>query len=157
MTDSFRSMQGRIGAHESWAKTDDRSARTAPGRSAFLDRFEREVDPDGILAPAERAKRAQHARSAYMTRLAKKSATARQERSADRNASKRRSLDEDVLAMVRRAGRNGASLRELRDAFRLAHAPDRHNIKLRTSIERLTQQKRIAPFRAGVIKWKVTD
>lgn len=72
-----RSIVASIGAHESWAKTDDRSARTAPGRSAFLDRFEREVDPDGILAPVERAKRAQHARSAYFKRLALKSAKAR--------------------------------------------------------------------------------
>ena len=29
----------------------DASARTAPGRKAFLDRFEKQVDPDGELPP----------------------------------------------------------------------------------------------------------
>ncbi|MCB1006990.1 MAG: hypothetical protein KDB35_22595 [Acidimicrobiales bacterium] len=55
-------------------------AGTAKARSAFLDRFEREVDPDGVLAPAERARRAHHARKAYFTRLAFKSAQARRAR-----------------------------------------------------------------------------
>lgn len=64
-------------AHESWARTPDRSARTANARKAALDRFEREVDPDGVLDPVERARRAEHARKAYFTRLALKSAKAR--------------------------------------------------------------------------------
>ena len=68
---------GRIGAHESWARTSDRSARTAPARQAALDRFEREVDPENILPPAERAIRSEHARKAYFLRLALKSAQAR--------------------------------------------------------------------------------
>jgi hypothetical protein len=46
----------------------------------MFDRFEKEVDPDGILAPAERAKRAANARSAYYKRLALKSARARRAR-----------------------------------------------------------------------------
>jgi len=37
-----------------WARTDDRAGRTASARQAFRDRFEREVDPDGKLDPAER-------------------------------------------------------------------------------------------------------
>ena len=45
-----------------------------PGRKAFLDRFEKQVDPDGELLPAERARRAEHARKAYFARLAFKSA-----------------------------------------------------------------------------------
>jgi hypothetical protein len=40
-------------------------------------RFEREVDPDGVLTLAERAKRAEHAKKAYFQRLALKSASAR--------------------------------------------------------------------------------
>lgn len=67
----------RLGAHESWARTADRSARTAPARTAFERRFEREVDPDGALAPAERAHRAEHAKKAYFTRLALRSAKVR--------------------------------------------------------------------------------
>jgi predicted amidophosphoribosyltransferase len=45
-----------------------------------LDRFEREVDPDSMLTPQERAKRAEWARKAFMQRLALKSAAARQRR-----------------------------------------------------------------------------
>ena len=74
---STRQLIGSIGAHESWARTADRTARTAPGRRAFLERFEREVDPDNVLPPAERARRAEHARKAYFQRLALKSAQAR--------------------------------------------------------------------------------
>ena len=70
----------QIGAHESWARTDDRAARTAPARKAALERFERQVDPDGTLEPAERARRAEHARRAYFLRLALKSAQARRAR-----------------------------------------------------------------------------
>jgi hypothetical protein len=58
----IRSQIGRIGAHASWAKTEDRSARTAPARRAMLDKFEREVDPNNELTPAERAERAESAR-----------------------------------------------------------------------------------------------
>lgn len=73
---------GRIGAHESWARTEDRTARTAPARRAFLARFEREVDPEGRLAPAERAKRAENARRAHFQRLALQSAKARRRRAS---------------------------------------------------------------------------
>jgi hypothetical protein len=56
---------------------------TAPATAAFLERFEREVDPDSALDPEERARRAAHARSAYFKRLALKSAKVRRERAAD--------------------------------------------------------------------------
>jgi hypothetical protein len=72
-----RSLIARLAAHESWANTADPSARTAPARRALLDRFEREVDPDSLLSPAERARRAGHARKAYFARLALRSAQAR--------------------------------------------------------------------------------
>jgi hypothetical protein len=71
-----------MAAHQSWANTNDRSARTAPGRKAALDRFEREVDPDGTLDPKERALRAGQAKKAHMTRLALKSAQSRRRRRA---------------------------------------------------------------------------
>jgi hypothetical protein len=44
-----------------------------------MDRFERQVDPDGTLKPEERARRAGHARKAYFTRLALRSAQARRQ------------------------------------------------------------------------------
>ncbi len=46
-TPQSRSMRARLGAFESWAKTEDRTARTRPGRKAAMDKFEREVDPEG--------------------------------------------------------------------------------------------------------------
>lgn len=79
-TVKMRSMRGRIGAYESWARTPDRSARTWPARKAAFERFERQVDPDGELTAEERAKRAEWARKAHMQRLALKSAAARQRR-----------------------------------------------------------------------------
>ena len=73
-------MRARLAAHESWARTSDPSARTAPAREAAWSRFEREADPDGKLNPEERARRAEHARKAYFLRLAMKSAQARRRR-----------------------------------------------------------------------------
>jgi hypothetical protein len=83
LTPTERSLRSQIAAHESWAHTDDRPARTANARRAMLDKFERQVDPDGALAPAERAKRAEHARKAHFKRLALKSAQARRRRGGD--------------------------------------------------------------------------
>jgi hypothetical protein len=49
MTPEQRRRRARIAAHASWANTADRAARTAAGTKAFLDRFERKVDPKGAL------------------------------------------------------------------------------------------------------------
>lgn len=76
------SLQAQLAAHTSWAATNDPVARTAPARAAFMDRFEREVDPDGLLSPADRARRAENARKAYFARLALASAKARRTRGA---------------------------------------------------------------------------
>jgi len=70
----------RIAAHVSWSRTTDRKARTQPGRDKFLERFEREVDPDGTLPTGERRQRAEHAKRAYMLRLARRSALARRDK-----------------------------------------------------------------------------
>lgn len=77
LTPSERTLRSRVAAHKSWQNTTNPTERTAPARRAFLDRFERQVDPDGILPPAERAKRAEHARKAYFLALALKSSQAR--------------------------------------------------------------------------------
>jgi hypothetical protein len=77
LTPQQRSLRARIAAHESWARTPDRTARTKPATDAFNERFAREVDPDGELDPSERARRADNARKAYYTRLAFQSAKAR--------------------------------------------------------------------------------
>ncbi len=80
MTPSERRLRAQLAAHQSWANTADRSARTARARAAALERFERLVDPDGKLQPAERRRRAEHARRAHMASLALKSSKARRAR-----------------------------------------------------------------------------
>ena len=75
-----RALLNRAAAYESWARTDNRTARTEPGRKALLAKFEREVDPEGSLTPAERTRRAEFARKAFYTRLAAKSAQVRRRR-----------------------------------------------------------------------------
>lgn len=82
MTPEQRSLRARMAAHSLHARVADPSAHTAPARRAFLDRFEREVDPDGVLKPDERARRADHARKAYFLKLALASAEARRRRRA---------------------------------------------------------------------------
>jgi hypothetical protein len=76
MTPEQRSMRARIGAYSLHAKHDPR-VTTEPARRAFLSRFEREVDPEGVLPERERLRRAEYARKAYFTRLALASAKAR--------------------------------------------------------------------------------
>lgn len=77
MTPKERVLRARLAAHTRWAHESDPAAATAKARQAFMHRFEREVDPDGGLDPAERARRAESARQAYFSRLALKSAQAR--------------------------------------------------------------------------------
>ncbi|HSJ46014.1 MAG TPA: hypothetical protein VK923_15180 [Euzebyales bacterium] len=48
----------------------DSRAVTANARRVFLDRFEHQVDPDGVLPVAERRRRAEHAKREHMLRLA---------------------------------------------------------------------------------------
>jgi hypothetical protein len=85
-TPGDRALVARLAAHESWARTEDRQARTAPARQAFLGRFEAEVDPEGVLPPQERARRAESARQAHMTRMALRSAQARRRRAGGDDA-----------------------------------------------------------------------
>lgn len=83
LTPSERSMQARIAAHSLHAQYDSREL-TAAGRKAFMDSFERKVDPEGVLDPAERRRRADHARKAHFTAMALKSAQARRQRREQR-------------------------------------------------------------------------
>jgi hypothetical protein len=77
LTPEQRSLRARLASHVSWANTVDRAARTAAARQAAHDRFERLVDPEGVLPPEERARRAAHARQAHFIRMAMRSAQAR--------------------------------------------------------------------------------
>ncbi len=81
-----RALVARIGAYSRWSTDPDPVAALAPARATFRARFEREVDPDGVLSPAERARRTEHARSAYYSRLALRSAQVRRRRRAGARA-----------------------------------------------------------------------
>ena len=81
LTPAEAALRGRLGAYALHAKHDARET-TAKARATFLERFEREVDPDGVLPEAERQRRAEYARKAHFTRLALASARARRERKA---------------------------------------------------------------------------
>jgi len=69
-----------MGAHAMHARNDSREV-TKAARAAFATKCEREVDPEGVLEPAERARRAEHAKRAFYTGLALKSAQARRKSS----------------------------------------------------------------------------
>ena len=80
LTPAERSLRSRIAAYTLHA-THDPHETTKAARHAFLERFEREVDPDGKLSPEVRRRRAEAARKAYFSRLALRSARARRARS----------------------------------------------------------------------------
>lgn len=76
LTAAERSLRSRLAAHAKWAKTDP-VAGTAKARAKFMAKFLDEVDPRRELPEEERLQRAEHARQAYFTKLALKSARAR--------------------------------------------------------------------------------
>jgi hypothetical protein len=82
LTSTERILRGSIAGNTSWANTKDRTKRTQPGRDANRAKYEKLVDPDGKLDPAERAKRAGNAFKADMARLAFLSAKARRKKKA---------------------------------------------------------------------------
>lgn len=82
MTPEERKARAKLGAHTSWANTVDPTARTEAGRRAAELRFEKQADPDGVLPPEERARRAGHLRKAFYARIQLASATARRKNAA---------------------------------------------------------------------------
>lgn len=80
-----RSMRARLAAHQRWAKCPDYSAATKPARLVLERRFAEEVRAAAAaagvtLTPVEFERRLAHAKKAYYTGLALKSAQARRER-----------------------------------------------------------------------------
>lgn len=86
MNQDERTARAKLGAHTSWANTPNPTARTEAARKAADDRFEKQVDPEGVLPPEERARRAAHARKAFYASIQLKSATARRKRAAKKTA-----------------------------------------------------------------------
>lgn len=79
LTPEQRSQRARIAALTRWSR-EDPTANAERGQRGLLDKFERDVDPDNELTPAERARRAESARRAHMARLSYASAQARARR-----------------------------------------------------------------------------
>jgi hypothetical protein len=67
--DGEYSLRARIAANRRWAFTADRTAATAAARAAADARFAREVDPDQVLPPDERERRAASLRKAHIDRM----------------------------------------------------------------------------------------
>lgn len=74
---SERALRGRIGAYTAHSRHSGLEM-TRAAREAFRSKFER--DPEGVLDPNERARRAEMARKAHFARLAYLSAVARRRR-----------------------------------------------------------------------------
>ncbi len=88
-----RSLAGRVGAYIVHSRYDGLEI-TAAARAAFRSKFEREVDPDGLLPEPERVRRAEMARKAHFAELALQSAQARRRKRERREAAIARSLGE---------------------------------------------------------------
>jgi hypothetical protein len=81
----FRSSSHAKGAaHESWARTVDRTERTRPAREAQWAALEREVDPDNRMTPEDRRKAAQNRRTAKLLLAVERSREAKR-KAAERN------------------------------------------------------------------------
>lgn len=79
--DGLAAARARAAAYAKHAQYDPKES-TRNARAAFLQRFVDQVDPDRELPEAERIRRAEAAKKAYMIRLAVSSARARR-RKAD--------------------------------------------------------------------------
>lgn len=84
LTPEEMSLRGKLAAHVMWSKVPDRSARTAPGRAAFDARFEKQVDPGGVMDPETRRKAAESAKKAHFARMAFRSAQVRSRKARER-------------------------------------------------------------------------
>lgn len=74
LTPAQRTLRARAAAHALHAQG---GTSTKAATAASQGRFERQVDPDGVLPPDERLRRADHARRAYMASLSLKASRAR--------------------------------------------------------------------------------
>ena len=83
MSHGERVLLGRIGAYTAQSR-HSAYEMTKAARKGFENKFEREGDPEGLLEPQERARRAELARKAYFARLSLLSAQARRKKSARR-------------------------------------------------------------------------
>jgi uncharacterized protein (DUF2267 family) len=76
-TPAQQALRVRLAAVRDWVDPESAAARAAMLRRITRDQFDQEVDPDGVLRPEERARRATNARSAHFAKLALRSSQAR--------------------------------------------------------------------------------
>ena len=77
LTPEQRIMRAQLAAYTLHATHDSTKLTEKARHASNVTRFEKLVDPDGILTPEERGRRVEHARRAYMRSLAlKRSRTA---------------------------------------------------------------------------------
>lgn len=77
-----RSLHAQAASLTYWSTVPNRTAATQPLRDGFVRKLERQVDPDGVLEPQERARRVEMARRAHLANASRLAAKARRERAA---------------------------------------------------------------------------
>jgi hypothetical protein len=75
-----RSLLARAAAATRWSREPDRRQATQAARDGRWQRYLDQVDPDGVLPEAERARRAELARQADMLRMSAAAAKSRRRR-----------------------------------------------------------------------------
>lgn len=70
-----------------WSRVDNRFAATQHLRDGYRRKLEREIDPNGELAPEELARRVEYARRAQLADMSRKAAKAAREKREARKAS----------------------------------------------------------------------
>lgn len=140
--DNERIPRARLAAHALHARITDPSAHRAPARAAFLERFEREVDPDGLPPIQERLGRAEHAKKAYFLKLALASKKVRE-------AKKRRQHRKpDSTSAVPAGRRIPDQLTQQRRRIR-CHPVQLSLQTITASVVEQTRDERMAPARWG--------
>ena len=86
LTAEQRSELARAAALARWAN-EDGHAQARIAQRGLLARFEREVDPGGVLPAEERLRRARERRRAYLAELSPRGIAALRARAAQRRAS----------------------------------------------------------------------
>jgi hypothetical protein len=85
MTKEQRVLRSRMGAYAMHAAG---KTNTGPAIKASRSRFEKQVDPDGVLSPEVRAKRADQAWRAHMAAMSLKASQARSAKRAAKEANR---------------------------------------------------------------------
>ena len=83
MTPEQRKLWAQMGAYALLAKYDSRETTRAALRAIHVTRYERIVDPEGILPPEDRQRRVEAARKSHMRGLALKHSQSASARKAD--------------------------------------------------------------------------